>query len=233
MEMKEINHYMDSFKVLSNRERDVVKLLLEGKSNKLIASSLHITENTVEFHLKNIYSKYQVNSRTELIIKLGNSVVADKTEIGETKERSKLQNFLTSVKKSMSGITKELRMEYVVDSSNHQESNPMTFFESILVCFKKYAEFNGRASRSEFWWFALFITLVTTALVYISETLGSIFLIATLLPLLAVGTRRLRDIGKSGWWQLYLLVPVGGLVILGFLWAQPTLSPPTVDPHSV
>lgn len=115
-------------------------------------------------------------------------------------------------------------MENVLNSTTSNESTPMTFFESILVCFKKYADFNGRASRSEFWWFALFITLVTSALVYISETLGSVFLIATLLPLLAVGTRRLRDVGKSGWWQLYLLIPIGGLVILGFLWAEPTLS---------
>ena len=116
-------------------------------------------------------------------------------------------------------------MENVINGATNKENVPMTFFESILVCFKKYAEFNGRASRPEFWWFALFITLVTSALVYISETLGSVFLIATLLPLLAVGTRRLRDTGKSGWWQLFLLVPVGGLVLLGFLWAEPTLSP--------
>ncbi len=122
-------------------------------------------------------------------------------------------------------------MENVLNSTTNNESNPMTFFESILVCFKKYAEFDGRASRSEFWWFALFITLVTSALVYISETLGSIFLIATLLPLLAAGTRRLRDTGKSGWWQLFLLVPVGGLVLLGFLWAEPTLSAQTEDTH--
>ena len=222
---------MDPLNILSNREREVVKLLLEGKSNKLIASALHITENTVEFHLKNIYSKYQVNSRTELIIKLGNSVVADKLEIGETKGRPGSWKWFYSMKDKISGISKELKMENVLNSTTSNESNPMTFYESILVCFKKYAEFNGRASRSEFWWFALFITLVTSALVYISETLGSIFLIATLLPLLAVGTRRLRDTGRSGWWQLFLLAPVGGLVLLGFLWAEPTLSAQTEDTH--
>ncbi len=231
IETKEFYRNMNSLYGLSNRERDVVKLLQEGKSNKLIASALHITENTVEFHLKNIYSKVQVNSRTELIIKLGNSVVADKKEIGETKERPGLWNWLISLKETVSGISKELKMENVLNSTTNNESNPMTFFESILVCFKKYAEFNGRASRSEFWWFALFITLVTSALVYISETLGSIFLIATLLPLLAAGTRRLRDTGKNGWWQLYLLVPVGGLVLLGFLWAEPTLNAKTEDTH--
>jgi len=222
---------MDPINHLSNRERDVVKLLLEGKSNKLIASSLHITENTVEFHLKNIYSKAQVNSRTELIIKLGNSVVADKKEFGETKDRPGSWNWFNSMKEKISGISKELKMENILNSTTNNESNPMTFFGSILVCFKKYAEFNGRASRSEFWWFALFITLVSAALVYISETLGSVFLIATLLPLLAAGTRRLRDTGKSGWWQLFLLAPVGGLVILGFLWAEPTLIAQTEDTH--
>ena len=58
---------------LSNREWDVAKLLLQGKSNKLIASSLGISERTVEFHLKNIYAKFQVSSRIELILKLGNA----------------------------------------------------------------------------------------------------------------------------------------------------------------
>lgn len=64
---------MAQFNQLSNREREVVKLLLQGKSNKLIALSLGISDRTVEFHLKNIYSKYQVSSRIELILKLGNA----------------------------------------------------------------------------------------------------------------------------------------------------------------
>lgn len=58
---------------LSKREWEVVKLLLQGKSNKLIASSLGISDRTVEFHLKNIYAKYHVNSRVELILKLVNT----------------------------------------------------------------------------------------------------------------------------------------------------------------
>jgi len=57
---------------LSIREREVVKLLLQGKSNKQIAQSLNISARTVEFHLKNIYIKFQVNSRVELILKLVN-----------------------------------------------------------------------------------------------------------------------------------------------------------------
>ncbi|MBK8780966.1 MAG: DUF805 domain-containing protein [Anaerolineales bacterium] len=97
----------------------------------------------------------------------------------------------------------------------------MTFFESIRECFTKYAEFNGRASRSEFWWFTLFVTLVASALLLINETVSNIFLVAILLPLLAAGTRRLRDSGKDPWWQLFLLVPVGGIVALGIMGALP------------
>ena len=58
---------------LSNREWDVVRLLIQGKSNKLIAASLGISSRTVEFHLKNIYAKYQVYSRMELVLKLVNA----------------------------------------------------------------------------------------------------------------------------------------------------------------
>ena len=58
---------------LSKREKEVVRLLLQGKSNKQIALSLDISVRTVEFHLKNIYTKLQVSSRIELILKLGNA----------------------------------------------------------------------------------------------------------------------------------------------------------------
>jgi DNA-binding CsgD family transcriptional regulator len=66
---------------LSEREREVVNLLLQGKSNKLIAFSLGISTRTVEFHLKNVYTKYQVSSRIELILKLGNTTGNDLSEI--------------------------------------------------------------------------------------------------------------------------------------------------------
>ena len=65
---------------LSKREKEVLNLVLQGKSNKQIALSLGITIRTVEFHLKNVYAKFQVNSRIELILKLGN--VAKIEELG-------------------------------------------------------------------------------------------------------------------------------------------------------
>src|SRR5829696_7884234 len=65
---------------LSKRETEVIQLVLQAKSNKQIALSLAISVRTVEFHLKNIYSKFQVSSRIELILKLGHATGAAKIE---------------------------------------------------------------------------------------------------------------------------------------------------------
>lgn len=210
---------MATSKRLSKREQEVAKLILEGKSNKLIASALHIAESTVEFHLTNIYAKYQVSSRTELILKLGESIVAEDAELVDNRGRlnSIWKNWVTSFKEAVSIIGKELKMNTVVENKGSE----MTFFESIRVCFTKYAEFSGKAQRPEFWWFTLFITLVGAALGYLSEAFVGIFTIATLLPFLAVGARRLNDVGKSTWSLLYLLLPVAGIIVLGIWWAEP------------
>lgn len=61
----------------SQREKEVIDLLLQGKSNKQIALTLHIAQSTVEYHLKNIYQKLDVHSRTEAVLRLGKSIGAD------------------------------------------------------------------------------------------------------------------------------------------------------------
>lgn len=222
---------------LSNREREVVELLLEGKSNKLIALALGISERTVEFHLTNIYNKFQVSSRIELILKLENTASHVETEnlgdstvdkLGEnTKNSSRLnlqRDWITSFKTILSSIGKELKMKIQLDTDLSGEAENMTFYEAIRVCLIKYAEFSGRATRMEFWWFAVFVTLVAGALAYINVNVSAIFQIAMLLPVLAVGARRLHDIGKSSWWLLFALVPVGGIILLIILWAMPPMS---------
>ena len=83
----------------------------------------------------------------------------------------------------------------------------MGFGEAIKVCFNKYADFSGRASRTEFWWFYLFTFLVSLI------TCGVACLVF-LIPQYAVGARRLHDTGRSGWLQLLGLVPFVGLILI-------------------
>jgi uncharacterized membrane protein YhaH (DUF805 family) len=96
----------------------------------------------------------------------------------------------------------------------------MTFQESVTVCFRKYADFSGRATRSEYWWFFLFIIVVSLATSYVSSALSGLFSLATLLPSIAAAARRLHDTNRSGWWQLIVLVPVVGIIVLIVFLAQ-------------
>jgi uncharacterized membrane protein YhaH (DUF805 family) len=96
----------------------------------------------------------------------------------------------------------------------------MTFQESIRVCFSKYADFNGRAGRPEYWWFALFIIIASLTLSKLSPTLGGVFSLATLLPSIAAAARRLHDTNRSGWWQLIAIVPMVGIIVLVVFLAQ-------------
>ena len=100
----------------------------------------------------------------------------------------------------------------------------MNFQQSIKLCFSKYADFNGRASRPEYWWFALFIFLASAVLSMVSNLLPGIFAVATLLPSLAVAVRRLHDTERSGWWLLVGLVPVVGFIVLIVFMTQKTVG---------
>jgi uncharacterized membrane protein YhaH (DUF805 family) len=102
----------------------------------------------------------------------------------------------------------------------------MEFGESIKTCFSKYATFKGLASKSEFWWWTLFSLIGTICLSIVNEKLSLAFTIATFLPYIAVTTRRLHDVGKSGWAQLVGIVPVIGWIIM-IVWLCQESKPST------
>ena len=97
----------------------------------------------------------------------------------------------------------------------------MDFVQAIKSCLGQYATFSGRAKRSEVWWFFLFQVLVMVATGMLGDVINGLASLALLLPALAVGTRRLHDIGRTGWWQLLLLTGIGFLVLL-YWWVQPS-----------
>lgn len=97
----------------------------------------------------------------------------------------------------------------------------MNFTDAIKVCFAKFADFNGRAKRPEYWWFGLFCLIGALLLDIVSSPVSWIFSLATLIPSLSAGTRRLHDMNKSGWLQLLWLIPILGWIYLIYVLAQP------------
>lgn len=101
----------------------------------------------------------------------------------------------------------------------------MGFGQAIAVGFSNYFKFSGRASRSEYWWFTLFITLMGIVAILADHAVtpgyarpdGFIELIwrlITIIPATSVSVRRLHDVNHSGWWLLLVLTGIGALVIL-------------------
>ncbi len=101
----------------------------------------------------------------------------------------------------------------------------MEYFNKYFVdVVKKYVVFEGRARRKEYWFFVLFFFLISLVLSVIERTLGLyasgvgfltlVLNLGLLLPNLAVGARRLHDIGKSGWWLLISFIPILGAIVL-------------------
>lgn len=84
-----------------------------------------------------------------------------------------------------------------------------------LLVLKKYVDFNGRARRKEYWYFTLVSSLISFGLGIIAgatntQIIGSLYSFAVLIPSIAVGVRRMHDVGKSGW---YLMIPIYNFVL--------------------
>lgn len=88
---------------------------------------------------------------------------------------------------------------------------------------KHYADFEGRVGRQEFWMFVLFSILIQIAFDIVGlDIISMLVSLGLLVPSLALGARRLHDIGKSGWWQLLGFIPIVGWIILIVWWATKT-----------
>lgn len=105
----------------------------------------------------------------------------------------------------------------------------MGFAEAITSGFGSMTKFSGRASRSEFWYWILFVAILEVVSYFLGGLLGrndntlvglifNLIAVVLILATLAVGCRRLHDTGKTGWLQLLLIIPCVGHIILIFLW---------------
>src|SRR5687767_657812 len=114
----------------------------------------------------------------------------------------------------------------------------MSFTDAVKSVYGNYAKFDGRATRSEYWWFVAFSFLVAltgylvggllyavsrSSAIFTVVTLALIiFLIVSFIPSLAVAVRRLHDTGRSGWWYLIVFIPYIGAIVLLVLLAMPS-----------
>ena len=100
----------------------------------------------------------------------------------------------------------------------------VSFPQAVKLGFKNYFKFSGRATRAEYWWWLLFTVLAGIVLNVVNTLTGTmgmlvfLFVLATLVPSLALGARRLHDINRTGWWLLLLFVLVIGWIVL-IVWA--------------
>ncbi len=101
---------------------------------------------------------------------------------------------------------------------------------AVTTCFKKYFDFKGRARRSEFWWFVLFVIIVSSVLSYLSSFVpavayvSAVFTVGTYIPLFSALTRRLHDTNRSGWWVAILV-----LFYFGYLASAAYLIGPNIE----
>ncbi len=95
----------------------------------------------------------------------------------------------------------------------------MGFGDAVKLGFSNYVNFSDRACRSEYWYWVLFAIIGAIVTYIIDHVIGlpvtnTIFTLATFLPGLSVGIRRLHDLDRSGWWILLFLIPLVGAIIL-------------------
>jgi len=101
-----------------------------------------------------------------------------------------------------------------------EHKDKITPIEAVRLGFVEFGNFTGKATRFEYWWFLIFIVLVMAVATIIHEKVGMIVDVILLVPLVSAGARRLNDVGESVWWQLFLLVPFGQIIVL-ILMAKP------------
>jgi len=98
----------------------------------------------------------------------------------------------------------------------------MNGIDYYKLAFQRYADFEGRSRRSEYWYFVLFNTLAAYALLFLGGfvnpmagvALYGVYLLAAIVPSFAVAVRRMHDVGKSGWLLLVSLIPLVGAILL-------------------
>lgn len=138
----------------------------------------------------------------------------------------------SKISRKYDGCHSSFENKSIIDPVSDSVISPITesenkgFWGYVKTCFLKYAVFNGRARRKEYWFFCLFNIIVSFILGAVdgfmgltgSEiglgVLGGFYSLAVFIPSLAVSVRRLHDIGKSGWNYMFIIIPIVGAILI-------------------
>jgi len=164
---------------LSVREKQVVDLLLLGKSNKQIALALGVSERTIEFHLKNIYIKMQVGSRVELILKLVESTVDSEKEKIDNGNQPARPRAAQSLRNTISLIKQEFAMTIKIsfeDLHDFLKSRPL-FFSLLLFLAISFTTRTILFNIGLFFWFSYVLLGITLSIlgIYIGRSWKKMF----------------------------------------------------------
>ena len=184
----------------------------------------NIKSNKIPEKEKNIKEDNQTIIDEKFYIPQGSSV----PKVDNININNKIYNDIkkenTITEKPKETVTNSLNKETFKKEASHKK---IGFMKAIKVCLSKYFDFQGRARRSEYWYFILFIMLAVFTLSfaegfyygytgqYFEEViLVNIFYLFVAIPSIAVSVRRLHDIGRTGWWILISFIPIIGTIIL-------------------
>ena len=109
---------------------------------------------------------------------------------------------------------------YVTYTQSREPKPSVNFIDAVKLFFTKYADFNTRSRRSEYWWSVLFCAVASSLAAGILKDYAWIWSLVVLIPTIAISVRRLHDIGKAGTWYLLNLIPVVGSIILLIWYCQ-------------
>ena len=111
------------------------------------------------------------------------------------------------------------------------QAKSVSFGEAVKLFFSNYVNFSGRSTKSEFWWGYLFCVIVDVVIGVLSRALPapmtimlSLASLAIFIPMLALGIRRLHDIGKSGFYYFMCLIPCVGIILLIVWWCGDSVA---------
>ena len=103
---------------------------------------------------------------------------------------------------------------YVTYTNGREPKPSVNFIDAVKLFFTKYADFNTRSRRSEYWWSVLFCAVAGSLATGILKDYAWIWSLVVLIPTIAISVRRLHDIGKPGTYYLFVLIPLVGSIIL-------------------